>query len=318
MYAEDLLQSVFPDAAACLDNLQGAREVPQHPLVQQALRDSLEEALDLPGLLRELQKLFSGELKLLAKDTPEPSVLCHEMLNSQVYTFLDDAPLEERRARAVYARRATEVRNADDLGALDPAAIQRVREEAWPVANTADELYDALMVAGYLLDEEITPRWRELLGELGHRTVEKDGRWCAMERKDDSAEELQASRMEVLGPIAEKENSILLKLEGQGRILRGRFTPGTSELEWCDRRLLARRIRPCPSSLRSIEFSFSAIGPRTSMRLAWSSSATSSLRSTACQRPSCLTARGPSSPSSSRHRGVISSSRRYPATISAS
>src|SRR5712664_2681893 len=251
MYAEDLLQSVFPDAAACLDNLQGAREVPEHPLVQQALRDSLEEAMDLPGLLHQLQKLFSGELKLLAKDTPEPSVLCHEILNSQVYTFLDDAPLEERRTRAVYTRRATEVRNADDLGALDPAAIQRVREEAWPVANTADELYDALMVAGYLLDEEITPRWRELLGELGHRTVKKDGRWHAVERKDDSAEELQASRMEVLGPIAEKENSILLRLEGQGRILRGRFTPGTSELEWCDRRLLARIHRYTLNRLRS-------------------------------------------------------------------
>ncbi len=251
MYAEDLLQSVFPDAAACLDNLQGAREVPQHPLVQQALRDSLEEALDLPGLLRQLQKLFSGELKLLAKDTPEPSVLCHEILNSQVYTFLDDAPLEERRARAVYARRATEVRSADDLGALDPAAIQRVREEAWPVASTADELYDALMVAGYLLDEEITPRWRELLGELGPRTVKKDGRWHAVERKDDAAEELQASRMEVLGPIAEQENSMLLKLEGQGRILRGRFTPGTSELEWCDRRLLARIHRYTLNRLRS-------------------------------------------------------------------
>jgi ATP-dependent Lhr-like helicase len=251
MYAEDLLQSVFPDAAACLDNLQGAREVPEHPLVQQALRDSLEEALDLPGLLRQLQRLFSGELKLLAKDTPEPSVLCHEILDSQVYTFLDDAPLEERRARAVYTRRATEVRSADDLGALDPAAIQRVREEAWPVANTADELYDALMVAGYLLDEEITPRWRELLEELSHRTVRMDGRWTALERKDDAAEELQASRMEVLGPIAEKENSILLKLERQGRILRGRFTPGTGELEWCDRRLLARIHRYTLNRLRS-------------------------------------------------------------------
>src|SRR6266513_2505280 len=251
MYAEDLLQSVFPDAAACLDNLQGAREVPEHPLVKQALRDSLEEALDLPGLLRRLQGLFSGEVKLLAKDTPEPSVLCHEILNSQVYTFLDDAPLEERRARAVYARRATEVRSADDLGALDPAAIQRVREEAWPVASTADELYDALMVAGYLLGEEMTPRWRELLGELGPRTVKKDGRWYAVERKDDSAQELQASRMEVLGPIAEKENSIFLKLEGQGRILRGRFTPGTSELEWCDRRLLARIHRYTLNRLRS-------------------------------------------------------------------
>ena len=79
-------------------------------------------------------------------------MLSHELLNSAVYTFLDDAPLEERRTRAVYTRRATEVRNADDLGALDPAAIERVRQEAWPVANTADEMYDALMVAGYIKD----------------------------------------------------------------------------------------------------------------------------------------------------------------------
>src|SRR2546426_896548 len=251
MYAEDLLQSAFPDAAACQDNLPGAREIPDHPLVNQALRDALEEAVDVHGLEAQLTRLHGGEIQMVAKDTPEPSVLCHEMLNSQVYTFLDDAPLEERRARAVYARRATEVRSADDLGALDPAAIQRVREEAWPVANTADELYDALMVAGYLLDEEITPRWRELLGELGPRAVKQDGRWHAVERKGDAAEELQASRMEVLGPIAEKENSMLLKLERQGRILRGRFTPGTSELEWCDRRLLARIHRYTLNRLRS-------------------------------------------------------------------
>ena len=50
-------------------------------------------------------------------------MFCHELLNSAVYTFLDDAPLEERRTQAVYTRRATEPRNADDLGALDPAAI---------------------------------------------------------------------------------------------------------------------------------------------------------------------------------------------------
>src|SRR5437667_5920340 len=96
-----------------------------------------------------------------------------------------------------------------------------------------------------------TPRWRELLGELGPRAVKQDGRWHAVERKGDAAEELQASRMEVLGPIAEKENSMLLKLERQGRILRGRFTPGTIELEWCDRRLLARIHRYTLNRLRS-------------------------------------------------------------------
>ena len=150
MYAEDVLQGVFPDAVACLENIQGAREVPEHPLVDQAMRDCLEEAMDLPGLEVVLKRIFSGELRLVAKDLPEPSVLSHELLNSAVYTFLDDAPLEERRTRAVYTRRSTEPRSADDLGALDPAAIERVREEAWPVANTADELHDALMVAGYI------------------------------------------------------------------------------------------------------------------------------------------------------------------------
>src|SRR5690606_37557197 len=123
------------------------REVPDHPLVNQALRDCLEEAMDLPGLTAILERLRRGELQAVARDTPEPSLLSHELLNSAVYTFLDDAPLEERRTQAVYTRRASEVRSADDLGALDPAAIERVRAEAWPVATTPDELHDALLIA---------------------------------------------------------------------------------------------------------------------------------------------------------------------------
>ena len=114
-----------------------------------------------------LHRLYAGEISCVARDTPEPSVLSHELLNSAVYTFLDDAPLEERRTRAVYTRRATEVRSADDLGALDPAAIERVREEAWPVANTADEMYDALMVAGYIKEAELAPHWPALLEAAG-------------------------------------------------------------------------------------------------------------------------------------------------------
>jgi ATP-dependent Lhr-like helicase len=147
MIAEELLAAIFPDAAACQDNIHGARELPEHPLVGQALRDCLEQAMDLPRLVGYLQRIFAGELNCVARDTPEPSVFCHEILNSAVYTFLDDAPLEERRTRAVYTRRATEPRSADDLGALDAGAIERVREEAWPAANTADELHDALLLA---------------------------------------------------------------------------------------------------------------------------------------------------------------------------
>ncbi|HKX37555.1 MAG TPA: DEAD/DEAH box helicase, partial [Burkholderiales bacterium] len=249
MYAEDLLQVAFPDAAACQDNIQGAREVPDHPLVNQALRDCLEEAVDATGLEIQLRKLFSGEIQTVARDTPEPSLLSHELLNSAVYTFLDDAPLEERRTRAVYTRRATEVRSADDLGALDPAAIARVREEAWPVAGTADEMYDALMVAGYIRETELAPHWLSLISELGQRAVKRGDAWFAHERVDDDEAEIKASRLEVLGPVAEKETPVLLALESQGRILRGRFS--SSDLDWCDRRLLARIHRYTLNKLRA-------------------------------------------------------------------
>jgi ATP-dependent Lhr-like helicase len=277
MYAEDLLQAVFPDAVACQDNLQGAREIPDHPLVNQALRDALEEAVDLHGLQKVLIRLVNGEIGSFARDLPEPSVLSHELLNSAVYTFLDDAPLEERRTRAVYTRRATEARSAEDLGALDPAAIERVRQEAWPVASTADEMYDALMVAGYIRQAELAPHWPALLEELGERVIRRGEAWFALERKDDELPEIVASRLEVLGPVTERQLGVqeigtaLLALEGQGRILRGRFTPerirGQSpnsgfayarqnsgsdpELEWCDRRLLARIHRYTLNRLRA-------------------------------------------------------------------
>jgi ATP-dependent Lhr-like helicase len=257
MYAEDLLQAAFPDAAACQDNIQGAREIPDHPLVRQALRDALEEAVDIHGLEAQLQRLHSGEIQTVARDTPEPSLLSHELLNSAVYTFLDNAPLEERRTRAVYTRRATEPRSADDLGALDPAAIQRVREEAWPVANTPDEMYDALMVAGYIKETELAAHWPGLLKDLGERAIKRGNAWFALERKDDDPLEILASRMEVLGPVTELQldvpeaSTVLLSLEGQGRILRGRFSPDAKDLEWCDRRLLARIHRYTLNRLRA-------------------------------------------------------------------
>jgi len=279
-----VLQAVFPDAVACQDNLEGAREIPDHPLVNQALRDALEEAVDAAGLHRTLERLYAGEIHAVARDTPEPSVLSHELLNSAVYTFLDDAPLEERRTRAVYTRRATDVRSADDLGALDPAAIERVRQEAWPIANTSDEMYDALMVAGFIRERELAAHWPRLLHELGPRVVKHGDAWLAHERTHDEPADLVASRLEVLGPVTELElaaslralqgaddasslrplqrsdgpepnlpdvAAILLYLEGQGRVLRGRFTPGAPDAEWCDRRLLARIHRYTLSRLRA-------------------------------------------------------------------
>src|SRR5205814_8689059 len=101
MEADDLVAAVFPDQAACPENLSGDREVPDHPLVNQTIEDCLVEAMDLPGLTRILERMVAGQLKLIARDTPEPSPMSHEVVNARVYAFLDDAPLEERRTQAV-------------------------------------------------------------------------------------------------------------------------------------------------------------------------------------------------------------------------
>src|SRR5690349_12252040 len=154
MQADDLLAAAFPDAAACLENIPGDREIPDHPLVRQTIDDCVHEVMDLDALTTILRKIHAGEIGILARDLPEPSPLAHEILNARPYAFLDDAPLEERRTQAVYTRRAFEPSSADDLGALDPSAIARVREEAWPDVQNADELHDALLTSGYLTEVE--------------------------------------------------------------------------------------------------------------------------------------------------------------------
>ena len=174
MLADDLMAAVFPDAAACLENIPGDRQIPDHPLVSQTVRDCLEEAMDFDGLAGVLDRIHGGDIRCIARDTPEPSALSHEILNARPYAFLDDAPLEERRTMAVHARRATEPSAAGDLGALDPAAIERVREEQRPDPRDADELHDVLLTVGFLTADEsrtIAPVLFEMLAAAGRAAV---------------------------------------------------------------------------------------------------------------------------------------------------
>jgi ATP-dependent Lhr-like helicase len=157
MRAEDLLAAVFPDAVACQDNLHGerlTRQVPDHPLVQETLRDCLTEAMDVEGLAAVLQRIEQGTISCMAIDTPLPSPFCHEILNANPYAYLDDAPLEERRARAVEMRRSLPPELADAVGALDPVAIAEVAAEAWPVVRDPDELHDALLTLVWVPTED--------------------------------------------------------------------------------------------------------------------------------------------------------------------
>ncbi len=298
--SEDLIAVVFPDQLACLENIVGEREVPDHPLIEQTLRDCLEEAMDIEGLERLLGRMERGEVQFVARDLTEPSPLAHEVLTARPYAFLDDAPLEERRTQAVVLRRWLDPETASDLGALDAAAIARVRGEAWPEAETPDELHDALLTLGFVTAEEgRRSGWERLFDQLAadrRVTVVCSGRgpdlWVAAERlpqlralhpdaalapeitapprlaakawdPGEAAVELVRGRLEGLGPttvsaLAESLGvrrstieSALAALEGEGFVMRGRFTPGfAEEIEWCERRLLARIHRYTLDRLR--------------------------------------------------------------------
>ena len=230
MQSEDLLAAAFPHAVACLENIPGDREVPDHPLVRQTIDDCVHEVMDLELLTTVLQRIQSGEIKYVARDLPEPSPLTHEILNARPYAFLDDAPAEERRTLAVYTRRAFEPSSAEDLGTLDPAAIERVRDEAWPDVRDPDELHDALMTSGFLTEVEgISGRdgvsWNDWFQELksagrAERVTLADGQvlWVATERLDevrrtggqtdsetgtheDAVRELLRGRLGIVGPV---------------------------------------------------------------------------------------------------------------------
>ena len=164
MRAEDLLAAVFPAQVACQEHVAAPIELPDHPLVHQTMHDCLHEVMDLPGFLDVLGRIESGAVRLHARDTTEPSPMAHEILNAKPYAFLDDAPLEERRTRAVMMRRSLP-ESARDLGALDPDAIERVREEAWPAPRDREETHDALLTLG-VVAADLATGWRPWLDEL--------------------------------------------------------------------------------------------------------------------------------------------------------
>ncbi|MEO8326612.1 MAG: helicase-related protein, partial [Nitrospirota bacterium] len=150
MRAEDLLAAAFPMAAACGDNHVGDIPVPDHQLVQETLRDCLTEAMDLVGLRQMLERIENQEIQVRVVESPVPSLFAHEILNANPYAFLDDAPLEERRARAVNLRRTSPTSFDGNIGTLDGAAIEAVVDEAWPLVRDPDELFDVLQVLGWL------------------------------------------------------------------------------------------------------------------------------------------------------------------------
>jgi ATP-dependent Lhr-like helicase len=187
MESDDLMAAVFPVLAACQENVApGPMEIPDHPLVRQTLEDCLREAMDVDGLRELLARIEAGDVKVVTKDVVEPSVLAHEILGGKPYTYLDDAPLEERRSRAVPLPRGLPV-EAHDLARLNAEAIERVRAEVAPDPRDPDELHDLLMtLCGMRPNDEWRTWFEELSGERRAVTLKAEPDlelWCATERR---------------------------------------------------------------------------------------------------------------------------------------
>ncbi len=265
------------------------------------MEDCLFEATDLARWIEVLDKIEKREIELIARETREPSPFSHERLNARPYAFLDDAPLEERRARAVSHRRTTSPASYDNLATLDPAAIEQASTEVWPQPRSADEMMDVLRSWIVLPDlvRQADPnaadwwKWLDQCRQQGRVSTFDDARkkyWVSHESWPvaravysqaqvdrpiqlppslDQNVESMAGRttlikgwMETLGPVtavglaaklglaADAVQRSLEMIEAEGAILRGHFTPGNHELEWCDRRTLARIHRYTQAGFR--------------------------------------------------------------------
>ena len=241
MRAEDLLAAVFPEALACQENLPSDIPISNHPLIREVMKDVLTEALDIEGLERVLGDITGGRITCLAVDTPMPSQFSHEILNANPYAYLDDAPLEERRARAVEMRRILPDAVLGEIGRLDPAAISEVCDDAWPDVRDAEELHDALLTlialpARTKADAHVTnrlrakfeeslPRWSAFFDQLGaeHRVgraqVDSQSYWVATERIHTFMEIFPSAQFEaplpnVESPPVSREDALLALVTG--------------------------------------------------------------------------------------------------------
>jgi ATP-dependent Lhr-like helicase len=263
MESDDLMAAVFPVLAACQENVApGPMEIPDQVLVRQTLDDCLHEAMDIDGLRSMVAGIESGRITVLVRDTTEPSVLAHQILNGAPFTYLDDGEFENRRSRNVRVSRGLPVQ-ARDLARLDPDAIARVRSEVRPDPRDADELHDLLLTC-YLMRP--VAAWAALFAELtaaGRAAAVRGGAfWCATERRrlvdgPEAAADMLRGHLDMLGPATVADlaaasglapsdaEMALLQLENEGFALRGRFTDPagtdlTGTVEFCARRLLTR------------------------------------------------------------------------------
>ena len=153
--AEDLVAVVFPDQLACLENIRGEREIPDHPLVNQTISDCMTETMDIDGLEALLRRIEGGEVEIRCLDLTGPSPLAAEIINARPYAFLDDGEAENRRTRAI-SQNSNDLGDAAMLSIISIDATEQVKSEAWIRPRNPDELHDGLLQLGFLTQHEFS------------------------------------------------------------------------------------------------------------------------------------------------------------------
>ncbi|MDR2378914.1 MAG: hypothetical protein LBD70_05780, partial [Bifidobacteriaceae bacterium] len=184
--------------------LQVASRFDDFPVVMEAVRETLQDDFDVPGLTELMRSIERRAVRLVEVLTPAASPFASSVAFGYTAQFLydGDAPLAERRAAALsldptMLSELLGAGPASDLAdLLDPAVVAAVDDELARRsgdrrAASAEQLADMLRELGPLgaerLDQSCAGPWREWLGALlgARRVIEVrlagQPRWAAAE-----------------------------------------------------------------------------------------------------------------------------------------
>jgi len=143
---EDLIEEVFPDQLACLENIVGSAD-PRSPLIEQTLKDCLTRPWTSEGLLTLLRAMEAGE----SSWWPRPDralALAHEII-TPVYTFSTTSP----GGAATQAIPHPPLRRSGDRrrpGRSRPRGDRTGARRGWPERRAPTSCTNALMTVGFL------------------------------------------------------------------------------------------------------------------------------------------------------------------------
>ena len=186
------MAAVFPQAAACQENVTGPIEIPDHVLVRQTIDDTLHEALDVDGAARRCSSASSrGDGARCTASTP-PSRRCSRTRSSPPGRTRSSTTRSSRTGAPTRCtlRRGLSVDLAS-IGALDPDAIERVHGEITPEPDDGRRPPRPAVLAGARPRRAPTGSalWDELVD--ARRAVRCSSTtaselWCTTERVDDA------------------------------------------------------------------------------------------------------------------------------------